>query len=123
MTKPLQRLHRQPGQPLIRGTNDWGRYYGPATGNTVDVPVIANCVSLENEIFLEHVLDTNSSLLQQLGIDLEDAAQQMASAAPTGWPRAWPENRSGGAAPESLRTSSLCGRVRLHRSFRGNLWQ
>lgn len=73
---------------LIRGTNDGDSKYGPATGNTVDVLVIANCVSLENEIFLEHVLYNNSSLLQQLGIDLEQAAEQMASAAPAGWPRA-----------------------------------
>ncbi len=59
---------------LIRGTNDGDSKYGPATGRDVDVLVIANCVALENEIFLEHVLYNNSSLLLQLGLDLDTMA-------------------------------------------------
>jgi predicted ester cyclase len=36
---------------------------------------IANCVSLENEIFEEHVIYNNSSLLLQLGFDLRTLAR------------------------------------------------
>lgn len=72
---------------LIRGTNDGDSKYGPATGKDVDVLVIANCVALDNVIFLEHVLYNNSSLLLQLGCDLDDMAARMAAAPPAGWPR------------------------------------
>ena len=72
---------------LIRGTNDGDSKYGPATGRDVDVLVIANCVALGNEIFLEHVLYNNSSLLLQLGHDLEDIAERMSALPPAGWPR------------------------------------
>lgn len=72
---------------LIRGTNDGDGKYGPATGKSVDVLVIANCVSLENEIFLEHVQYNNSAMLQQLGFDLEEAVAGLVAAPPAGWPR------------------------------------
>lgn len=72
---------------IIRGTNDGDSRYGPATGKFVDVLVIANCVALENEIFLEHVLYNNSSLLAQLGLDWRRAAAEMAQSPPAGWPR------------------------------------
>jgi predicted ester cyclase len=72
---------------LIRGTNDGDSKYGPATGREVDVLVIANCVSLDNVIFLEHVLYNNSSLLLQLGHDLGSVSARMAAEPPAGWPR------------------------------------
>lgn len=72
---------------IIRGTNDGPSKYGPATNKTIDVLVIANCVALENEIFLEHVLYNNSSMLQQLGHKLDDIVPQLAAAPPPGWPR------------------------------------
>jgi len=72
---------------IIRGTNDGESRYGPATGKDVDILVIANCVALDNEIFLEHVLYNNSCMLQQLGHDLNDMAVQMVRAEPAGWPR------------------------------------
>lgn len=72
---------------LIRGTNDGDGKYGPATGKSVDVLVIANCVSLENEIFLEHVQYNSSAMLQQLGFDLEEAVAGLVAAPPAGWPR------------------------------------
>ena len=72
---------------IIRGTNDGDSKYGPATGKPVDVLVIANCVSLENEIFLEHVQYNNSAMLQQLGFDLNQAAADLVAAPPAGWPR------------------------------------
>ena len=72
---------------IIRGTNDGDSKYGPATNRTIDVLVIANCVALENEIFLEHVLYNNSSMLQQLGHNLSDTATNLVETAPAGWPR------------------------------------
>jgi len=87
---------------IIRGTNDGDSKYGPATGKDVDVLVIANCVAMDNIIFLEHVLYNNSSLLMQLGHDLDEVASTMAAAAPAGWPRSqqtWVDLRSA-ARPE-----------------------
>ena len=73
---------------IIRGTNDGDSKYGPATGKTVEVLVIANCVALENEIFLEHVQYNNSSLIQQLGLDINQLARSMSSGGSVaGWPR------------------------------------
>ena len=72
---------------IIRGTNDGESKYGPATNKYIDVLVIANCVALENEIFLEHVLYNNSSMLQQLGHKLRDIVPKLAAAPPPGWPR------------------------------------
>jgi steroid delta-isomerase-like uncharacterized protein len=72
---------------IIRGTNNAESKYGPATNKTIDVLVIANCVALDNEIFLEHVLYNNSSMLQQLGHDLSDAVPKLVANAPAGWPR------------------------------------
>ena len=72
---------------IIRGTNDGTSRYGPATGKAIDVLVIANCVALENEIFLEHVLYNNSSMLRQLGFDLAGMTAKLAVAPPAGWPR------------------------------------
>ena len=72
---------------LIRGTNDGQSNYGPATNRNIDILVIANCVALENEIFLEHVLYNTSSMLQQLGLDLNEVAQRLAASPPSGWTR------------------------------------
>ena len=72
---------------IIRGTNDGDSKYGPATNKFIDVLVIANCVALENEIFLEHVLYNNSSMLQQLGHDLSEMVPRLTADAPAGWPR------------------------------------
>ena len=82
---------------IIRGTNDGPSRYGPATGRKVDVLVFANCVALENEIFLEHVLYNTSSMLNQLGFGIDDMARKLAADPPAGWPRAasvWDEQRS-----------------------------
>jgi predicted ester cyclase len=72
---------------IIRGTNDGDSKYGPATNKQIDVLVIANCVALENEIFLEHVLYNNSSMLQQLGHNLSAIVPRLTADAPAGWPR------------------------------------
>ena len=72
---------------IIRGTNDGPSKYGSATNRYVDVLVIANCVALENDIFLEHVLYNHSSTLRQLGHDLTSTASRLTGEAPAGWPR------------------------------------
>ncbi|RMF40430.1 MAG: hypothetical protein D6754_03205 [Alphaproteobacteria bacterium] len=86
----------------ILGTNDGPSRYGPATGAKIDMPVIANCVALENDIFLEHVLYNTSAMLKQLGLDLWAEAERLAADPPPGWPRSpevWDELRRA-AAPE-----------------------
>ena len=93
---------------LIRGTNDGDTRYGPATGKDVDVLVIANCVSKSNEIYLEHVLYNNSSLLRQLGFDLHTMAEHMAAEKPAGWPRdtaTWNALRAAAAPPHPISDS------------------
>jgi predicted ester cyclase len=72
---------------IIRGTNDGASKYGPATNRKIDVLVIANCVALENEIFLEHVLYNNSAMLLQLGLDLDKQVAKLIKTPPAGWPR------------------------------------
>ena len=72
---------------IIRGTNDGPSKYGPATNKDIAILVIANCVALENRIFLEHVCYNTSSMLLQLGMNLDDMAKKLAATAPLGWPR------------------------------------
>jgi hypothetical protein len=90
---------------LIRGRNDGDSKYGPATNKDVDVLVIANCVAKDNKIFLEHVLYNNSSLVQQLGLNLDDMAERMAETSPAGWPRTnetWEDLRGASSPDEAL---------------------
>ena len=87
---------------IIRGTNDGPSKYGPATNKDIDVLVIANCVALKNRIFLEHVCYNTSSMLLQLGMNLNDMAKKLAATAPQGWPRdqkTWDDLRNA-ARPE-----------------------
>lgn len=71
----------------IIGTNTGPSRFGAATGKGINVMVIANCVALENDIFLEHVLYNTSAMLRQLGIDLWAEAERLAADPPPGWPR------------------------------------
>lgn len=71
----------------IIGTNTGPSRYGAATDANVHVLVIANCVALGNDIFLEHVLYNTSAMLEQLGIDLWQEAERLALSPPPGWPR------------------------------------
>jgi hypothetical protein len=113
---------------IIRGLNDGDSKYGPATRRNVDVMVIANCVALDNEIFLEHVLYNNSSLLLQLGLDLEGMAAQMAAAPPAGWPRdtrTWDELRAAASPAQPLSLASPVEGFDIDRFVRANfesLW-
>ena len=65
---------------IIQGDNTGYSRYGPPTNRRVSLWCIANCVSRENEIFLEHVLYNTSAMLRQLGLDLTTVARQMAEA-------------------------------------------
>ena len=111
---------------IIRGTNDNESNYGPATNKTIDVFVIANCVALENEIFLEHVLYNNSSMLLQLGHNLEDMVATLASSPPAGWPRdaaTWDGLRSAANPGTPISVSSPISGFDVDRFVRDNLDQ
>lgn len=87
----------------IIGRNSGPSRYGPATNADISVMVIANCVALGNDIFLEHVLYNTSAMLQQLGIDLWKEAERLALDPPAGWPRStqvWDDLRKA-ARPEA----------------------
>jgi hypothetical protein len=89
----------------IMGTNDGHSRYGPATGKTVNVMAIANCMALSNDIFLEHVLYNTSAILQQLGIDLWAEAERLAADPPPGWPRSaevWDQMRAAARPAQPL---------------------
>ena len=84
----------------IIGTNTGPSRYGDPTGRKIDVLVIANCVALGNDIFLEHVLYNTSAMLVQLGLDLWDEAARLAADPPPGWPRSakvWDQLRQSAA--------------------------
>ncbi|WP_433136221.1 ester cyclase [Actinomadura nitritigenes] len=66
---------------VIVGHNTGYSKYGPPTGRRIVVWCIANCVALENEIFEEHVIYNNSSMLAQLGFDLRAEAREMGNQA------------------------------------------
>jgi predicted ester cyclase len=50
--------------------------WGPPTGRKINLWVIANCVSAENEIFEEWVLYNTAARLAQCGIDVREAARR-----------------------------------------------
>lgn len=89
----------------VTGTNSNPSRYGTATGARVSIPVIANCVALRNDIFLEHVLYNTSAMLKQLGLDLWEEAARLAADPPPGWPRSqlvWDGLRSAAAPARPL---------------------
>ena len=111
---------------IIRGTNDGDSKYGPATNKPIDVFVIANCVVLENEIFLEHVLYNNSSMLLQLGHDLGQIVSTLAASPPPGWPRdtaTWDGLRNAASPEKPLSVISPIAGFDVDRFVRDNLDQ
>ncbi len=62
---------------VITGHNTGYSRYGPPTGNKVTLWCIANCVSLENEIFAEWVTYDTANLVYQLGFDLREMARTL----------------------------------------------
>ncbi len=62
---------------VVKGTNTGYSHYGPPTNRPVSYWLIANCVTIANEIFDEWVLYNTSSQLQQLGFDLRQMAREL----------------------------------------------
>ena len=62
---------------FITGHNTGFSRYGPPTGRKVALWCIANCVSLENEIFNEWVMYDTASMIHQLGFDLREMARRL----------------------------------------------
>lgn len=60
---------------VIKGTNTGYSRFGPPTGRQIELWCLANCVSLENEIFEEWVLYDNADLVRQLGFNLREMAR------------------------------------------------
>lgn len=69
---------------VIKGHNTGFSRFGPPTGKPVELWCIANCVSLENEIFAEWVIYDTASLVHQLGLDLRETARTMGNLAADG---------------------------------------
>ncbi len=63
---------------MIMGTNTGFSRFGTPKGKPVRLLCIANCVSKDNEIFLEHVLYDSAGMLRQLGCDLVKCAKESA---------------------------------------------
>ena len=112
----------------IIGTNTGPSKYGAATGRSVRVMVIANCVALENDIFHEHVLYNTSAMLRQLGLDLWQEAARLAADPPPGWPRSptvWDDlRRSAGPARPLSETEPIDGfdPDAFSRGLHDNIW-
>lgn len=65
---------------VITGTNTGWSRFGPPTGKKITVWCIANCLAQDNEIFEEWVIYNQSSMLQQLGLDLFEKAREFGDA-------------------------------------------
>ena len=65
---------------VISGHNTGYSKFGPPTGRKVTLWCIANCVSLENEIFAEWVSYDTAGLVRQLGFDLRETARSLGKA-------------------------------------------
>ncbi len=61
---------------VITGHNTGYSRYGPPTGRKISLWVIANCIALENEIFMEWVVYDTASMIHQLGFDLREKARE-----------------------------------------------
>jgi len=112
----------------IIGTNTGPSRYGAATGKPINVLVIANCVALGNDIFLEHVLYNTSAMLQQLGIDLWQEARRLAADPPPGWPRpeaVWNDLRAAVRPAQPLSVAEPVGGFdpdSFARTIHDNIW-
>ena len=62
---------------VIVGHNTGFSNYGPPTNRKVSYWVIADCLSLENEIYEEWVLYNTTSVLNQLGFDVFKMAREL----------------------------------------------
>ena len=112
----------------IIGTNTGPSRYGDPTGARISILVIANCVALGNDIFLEHVLYNTSAMLKQLGIDIWQEAERLVADPPPGWPRCdavWKEMRRAASPSQPLHVSAPVEGFdpdRFARDIHDNIW-
>lgn len=112
----------------IMGTNTGPSKYDDPTGAKIDVMVIANCVALGNDIFLEHVLYNTSAMLKQLGLDLWEEADRLATVPFSGWPRSadtWAELRAAVRPEQPLHVGEPVAGFdpdAFSRSLHDNIW-
>ncbi len=66
-----------------RMTNRGPTVYGPATGRTVVIRTVADCISLNNQIHTEWLVRDNGAMVRQLGFDRHDVARRLAERAET----------------------------------------
>lgn len=62
---------------VIVGHNTGFSQYGPPTNKKLSYWVIANCLSIENEIYEEWVLYNTTSVINQLGLDVFQLAREI----------------------------------------------
>ncbi|MDE2820509.1 MAG: ester cyclase [Chloroflexota bacterium] len=112
---------------VISGRNTGFSRYGPPTGKKVLLWCIANCVSLENEIFNEWVIYDTASLIRQLGFDLRELARDFGNQMESGADSAAAgegERRPGQGKPAYLLPSNAKGfdvEEFIRRSYH-NIW-
>ena len=98
---------------VISGHNSGYSRYGPPTGRKALLWCIANCVSLENEIFNEWVIYDTASLIHQLGYDLREMARrfgnEMGEAGLDITRTGQPERLPGQGKPPYLKASGAAG--------------
>ncbi len=62
---------------VLVGHNTGFSHYGPPTNRKVSYWVIADCLSIENEIYEEWVLYNTTSVMRQLGLDVFTLAREI----------------------------------------------
>ena len=91
---------------MILGTNTGFSRFGAPTGKPVRLFCIANCVSRDNEIYLEHVQYDTAGMLKQLGFDLVECARLAAvdgdAAVPPNFMASEPKRLSGQGKPAAI---------------------
>ncbi len=114
---------------MILGHNTGYSNYGPPTGKKIKVWCTANCVALDNEIFLEHVLYNNSSMVSQLGFNLKETAIRMAEQkvgmSPADYMASEPSRLKGQAKPTLLTMPNTDGDLDINDFINAtyhNLW-
>jgi len=110
---------------VITGHNSGYSRFGAPTGRKVELWCIANCVSLQNEIFAEWVLYDTANLLRQLGFNLPQMARQLGNSAPldqaAGAPERPPRQGKAPALQPPDRESGFDVEGFIRRSFH-NIW-
>ena len=69
---------------MILGTNTGYSRFGPPTNRPLRLLCIANCVARDNEIYDEHVAYDMAALVQQMGLNVAEAALKAAAQRPQG---------------------------------------